>query len=194
MEIANLLDPKQYGKDLPSNSMDTISKFIQEYYPKESTTIWTQILQYKNQSGVFSNNLSWASIDAVDSVTWWKSQFQYSASELTKIALCILRIPTSSAASERNWSAFSYIHDKKRNRLTSERVFKLVYIYSNYKLQQPQKCCSIDIDEDENEDNELSEVEGNLNDEVREGEESDNGSNESDTTIELYELGGYEND
>ena len=47
MEIANLLDPKQYGKDLPSNSMDTISKFIQEYYPKESTTIWTQILQYK---------------------------------------------------------------------------------------------------------------------------------------------------
>ena len=119
---------------------------------------------------------------------------QYSASELTKIALCILRIPTSSAASERNWSAFSYIHDKKRNRLTSERVFKLVYIYSNYKLQQPQKCCSIDIDEDENEDNELSEVEGNLNDEVREGEESDNGSNESDTTIELYELGGYEND
>ena len=79
---------------------------------------------------------------------------QYSASELTKIALCILRIPTSSAASECNWSAFSYIHDKKRNRLTSERVFKLVYIYSNYKLQQPQKCCSIDIDEDENEDNE----------------------------------------
>ena len=73
-------------------------------------------------------------------------------------------------------------------------MFKLVYIYSNYKLQQPQKCCSIDIDEDENEDNELSEVEGNLNDEVREGEESDNGSNESDTTIELYELGGYEND
>ncbi|CAJ0906333.1 7845_t:CDS:2 [Entrophospora sp. SA101] len=48
---------------------------------------------------------------------------------------------------------------------------------------------------DENEDNELSEVEGNLNNEIREGdEESDNGSNESDTIIELYELDGYEND
>ncbi|CAJ0836445.1 15493_t:CDS:2, partial [Entrophospora sp. SA101] len=36
--------------------------------------------------------------------------------------------------------------------------------------------------------NGLSEVEGNLNDEIREGdEESDNGSNESDTTIELYD-------
>ncbi|CAJ0902878.1 12335_t:CDS:2 [Entrophospora sp. SA101] len=43
--------------------------------------------------------------------------------------------------------------------------------------------------------NGLSEVEGNLNDEIREcDEESDNGSNESDTTIELYELDGYEND
>ncbi|CAJ0767876.1 1309_t:CDS:1, partial [Entrophospora sp. SA101] len=57
----------------------------------------------------------------------------------------------------------------------------------NYKLQQPQKCCSIDIGEDENEDNELSEVEGNLNDEIKEGDEKViNGSNESDTTIELY--------
>ncbi|CAJ0840632.1 11603_t:CDS:2 [Entrophospora sp. SA101] len=53
----------------------------------------------------------------------------------------------------------------------------------------------IDIDEDENEDNELSEVEGNLNDEIKEGDEKViNGSNESDTTIELYELDGYEND
>ncbi|CAJ0843254.1 7953_t:CDS:2, partial [Entrophospora sp. SA101] len=41
--------------------------------------------------------------------------------------------------------------------------------------------------------NELSEVEGNLNDVIREGDvESDNRSNESDTTIELYELDGYE--
>ena len=36
-------------------------------------------------------------------------------------------------------------------------------------------------------------MEGNLNDEIREGDEKiDNGSNESDTTIELYELDGYE--
>lgn len=196
MEIASLLDPKQYGKDLPSNTMDTIAEFIQEYYPEESITIWTQILQYKNQSDVFANNLSWASIGAVDSITWWKSQFQNSIPELTKVASSILRIPTSSAASERNWSAFSYIHDKKRNRLTSERVFKLVYIYSNYKLQQPQKCCSIDIDEDEsyweNEDNELLEVEKSLNDEIREGnEEIDNESDETDSTVELDV---YEND
>src|SRR2546423_9720424 len=51
----------------------------------------------------------------------------------------ILSIPTSSAASERNWLAFTYIHDKKHNRLTPDRVLKLVYIYSNYKLQMPKE-------------------------------------------------------
>jgi len=56
------------------------------------------------------------------------------APQITKLAVRILAIPTSSAASERNWSTFSYIHDKKRNRLTDDRVLKLVYIYSNYKL------------------------------------------------------------
>ena len=50
------------------------------------------------------------------------------------MAIRILMIPSSSAASEWNWSAFSYIHDKKWNWLTNEWVIKLVYIYSNYKL------------------------------------------------------------
>nr|CAG8438863.1 3635_t:CDS:2 [Entrophospora candida] len=60
------------------------------------------------------------------------------------------------------------------------------------------KCCSIDIDEDElyweNEDNELSEVKRNLNDEIMKGDgESDNGSNKSDSIVEFYESDGYEN-
>ena len=44
-----------------------------------------------------------------------------------------------SMLSECNWSAFSYIYDKKRNRLTAARVLKLVYIYSNYKLRRPRQ-------------------------------------------------------
>ncbi|KAL3679606.1 hypothetical protein R1sor_022562 [Riccia sorocarpa] len=36
-----------------------------------------------------------------------------------------------SSACERNWSSFSHIHNKKRNRLTVERVDKLVYVAFN---------------------------------------------------------------
>ena len=53
---------------------------------------------------------------------------------MCKVAVRILLIPSSSAASACNWSTFSYINEKKRNCLTDERLFKLVYIYSNYKL------------------------------------------------------------
>ena len=42
------------------------------------------------------------------------SNFGAVAPELTKVAVRVLSIPTSSAAAERNWSTFSYIHDKKR--------------------------------------------------------------------------------
>ena len=50
------------------------------------------------------------------------------------LALRILTIPASSAASEQNWSSFGYILDTKRNRLTPERATKLVYLYSNLRL------------------------------------------------------------
>nr|CAG8561952.1 1980_t:CDS:2 [Entrophospora candida] len=46
----------------------------------------------------------------------------------------------------------------------------------------------------ENEDNELSEVKRNLNDEIMKGDGgSDNESNKSDSIIEFYESDGYEN-
>ena len=67
--------------------------------------------------------------------TWWKGNFGAVAPELTKVAVRVLSIPTSSAAAERNWSTFSYIHDKKQNKLSNDHVFKLVYIYFNNKLK-----------------------------------------------------------
>ncbi|CAG8854970.1 22996_t:CDS:1, partial [Gigaspora margarita] len=78
--------------------------------------------------------LAWNAVNEVDPVAWWEGNFKESLPELCKIASRILTIPSSLAAAKRNWSNFSYIHDKKRSRLTPLRVLKLVYIYSNYKL------------------------------------------------------------
>jgi hypothetical protein len=126
------------GRNLEADGMSIISDFIVKYYPNKAEIIYTQILQYKSQTGLFQNQLAWKTVNTVDPITWWRGNFGSSSSELCKLACRILTIPTSSAASERNWSAFSYIHDKKRNRLTSDKVFKLVYIYSNYKLKLSQ--------------------------------------------------------
>ncbi|OWZ02611.1 LOW QUALITY PROTEIN: hypothetical protein PHMEG_00025800 [Phytophthora megakarya] len=48
------------------------------------------------------------------------------ARELAKL---VFAIPTSSAASERMWSIMDFIHSKKRNKLTIDKVDILAYIY-----------------------------------------------------------------
>lgn len=40
----------------------------------------------------------------------------------------------SSSAAEKNWSTYSFIHSIKRNRLTSKRAEKLVYVHSTLRL------------------------------------------------------------
>ena len=120
MYIAHLFDPQHYGQKLPANSMSIISNFIQRYYPNNANIIWQQLTEYKTKTGTFDLKLAWETVDKVDPIAWWKGNFETSAPELCKVAVRILSIPSSSAASERNWSTFSYIHEKKRNWLTSE--------------------------------------------------------------------------
>jgi hAT family C-terminal dimerisation region len=51
---------------------------------------------------------------------------------MQQIALKVFSLATSSAASERNFSTFGFVHSKLRNCLTAENVKKLVYIKTNY--------------------------------------------------------------
>ncbi|KAG1684768.1 hypothetical protein DVH05_010549 [Phytophthora capsici] len=61
---------------------------------------------------------------------WWSvNRPEYPA--LFEIARRVFTMPTSSAAAERSWSIYKYIHSKLRNQLLSETVQKLVFIYSN---------------------------------------------------------------
>ncbi|GES89928.1 uncharacterized protein LOC111693179 [Rhizophagus clarus] len=103
MEVAHLLDPSFHGRHLTSDSMNKISLFIQKYYSDNAVIIWTQILNYKEKNRVFANKLAWETAGKIDPVTWWCENFSDSAPELTQVAKKVLFIPTSSAASERNW-------------------------------------------------------------------------------------------
>lgn len=80
-----------------------------------------ELLQYHNKSGPFECEHLWSDEAVGDPNIWWA------------IASKLMSIPASSAAAERNWSHFGFIHNLKRNRLTNERVFKLVSAYSYYK-------------------------------------------------------------
>ena len=53
---------------------------------------------------------------------------------LSKIIKRIMLLIYSTPSCERNWSMYSFVHNKSRNRLGIDNVEALVYIYTNSKL------------------------------------------------------------
>jgi hypothetical protein len=62
---------------------------------------------------------------------WW-AMFDGDTRNLQKLALRFISQCCSSSGCERNWSTFSLIHTKVRNRLSYKKLHKLVYV--NYNL------------------------------------------------------------
>lgn len=71
-------------------------------------------------------------MNRVTSTEWWGGAC--SKTELSKLAVSVLNLPASSAATERSFKTYSWLHNNKTNRLTNERAAKRVYIAHNYKL------------------------------------------------------------
>ena len=64
---------------------------------------------------------------------WW--DFEGACGKvLAPIAKRILAQTVSSSSCERNWSSYSFVHNKRRNRLLPQRANDLVYVYTNSRL------------------------------------------------------------
>ncbi|VFQ86362.1 unnamed protein product [Cuscuta campestris] len=64
-------------------------------------------------------------------------------------AIRILSLTCSSSACERNWSTFNQIHTKKRNRLLTKNLNKMVYMMQNKRLKSKwMKKASLKVEED----------------------------------------------
>ena len=77
---------------------------------------------------------------------------------LQNLAIRVFSMATSAAASERNFSTFGFIHSELRNRLSPEKVKKLVYIKTNpaQMASGPVNCYLSDSVKSNDESNELS--------------------------------------
>jgi hypothetical protein len=64
---------------------------------------------------------------------WWDAMGS-GAKALQTIARCILGQVCSASACERNWSMYSFVYNKIRNRLKHNRADDLVYVYANTRL------------------------------------------------------------
>ncbi|CAD6335899.1 unnamed protein product [Miscanthus lutarioriparius] len=93
-----------------------------------------ELKKFQNREGPFSKKLArnFENFD-YNPASWWRL-YGYETLALQKMATRILSLTSSSFGCERNWSGFEGIHTKKRNRLTTTRLNKLVYIQFNSKL------------------------------------------------------------
>jgi len=76
--------------------------------------------------GIWGNQFIWDSTKTKKTIRWGKGLCR--SSPLQNIAIRILSIPSTSAATERSFSTFASNHTKSRNKLITERATKMTYI------------------------------------------------------------------
>ncbi|CAL2270771.1 unnamed protein product [Prunus armeniaca] len=69
----------------------------------------------------------------MEPMVWWIVHGS-STPNLQSIALKLLGKPCSSSCCERNWSAYSFIHSLRRNKLTPQRAEDMVFVHNNLRL------------------------------------------------------------
>lgn len=140
---AYLLDPRYKGENLTLDELEsTTNLIVQLSVNKSEVEIIGEILNFRTASNEFNSRIIWTAVKGIKTVqktssdimpsTWWES-FQ-KKSVLHDVALKLLSMPASSASCERNWSAWGIVHNKLRNRLTTTRSGKLVYIKYNLNM------------------------------------------------------------
>lgn len=137
---ATLLDPSNQGCYLSSDEQVEAMEFVYTVYQQkhkntdtDTKQISTELANYCAKEGVlWSKQFVWTCAASVSPIAWWKGICRSSC--LSETAIRILSPPVSSAATERSFSTFSWIHNKKRNRLTNTRAGKITYLACNWKL------------------------------------------------------------
>ncbi|XP_041980965.1 uncharacterized protein LOC121734420 [Aricia agestis] len=132
---ANILDPKFMGLKLTPAKVAKGQEFIHRYAEiqhKNAGKVMANLAEYRSRSGFYSQVGIWAASDQVEARTWWKGLCDCQI--LASIAIQLLSIPPSSAASERNWSLFGNTSTCPRNIITTDRLQKLITVRSNIRL------------------------------------------------------------
>ena len=87
-------------------------------------------MECNSESGVCAKEYIKESVKLVGALDWWKRTFK--SLSLSKIAVGILGLLCTSAAAERSFETYSWIHNSKCGRLNNIRAGKLVCLNQNF--------------------------------------------------------------
>ncbi len=122
---AYLLSP-EFWQDKDAHRQDEIIRGFDESMMRivttkeERTMIRHQLLSFRTVRNEWSRPAIQEAATTMNAYEFWELCGAH-APELQMFALKVVSLATTSAAAERNWSQYGFIHDKLRNRLTPER-------------------------------------------------------------------------
>ncbi|MCO5610356.1 hypothetical protein L7F22_064592 [Adiantum nelumboides] len=138
--VAHLLHPLWRSEEQYEN--EELEQSLQEYFLTWAAgdvqmlrRLEDDLLLFRNRSHSFGRptaELRETRLQPV-SVSWWE-KYGSCAPTLKRLAVRILSQDCSSCLCERNWSTWALFHTKKRNRLSTAQLERLVYCHCNLRL------------------------------------------------------------
>lgn len=133
--LAYLLTPQHaaeghYFDEDKINIMGCVAEFSSKIDPDIADLVQDQMIAFVDDMSTLQNKQK-EIIFKMTGKSYWNIIGQRKYPALAKVAVGICNMICSSATAERVWSTFRFIHSRLRNRLTNERVKKLVFIYIN---------------------------------------------------------------
>ena len=117
-----------------------LATFLMQYCNQDkarASLLYAKLAQLRTLSGIFNDEMAWSAgkDQTMSPIAWWQSFFIESEPELAELCILSLAITPTTGAAERNWSAYGFIHDLKRNALSHDMVERLVYLFWNLKIK-----------------------------------------------------------
>ncbi|KAH7438542.1 hypothetical protein KP509_04G019400 [Ceratopteris richardii] len=122
----------QLDPEVHAGWIDLIERYTCGDIKKQGVLI-DEMDMYKSMEGLFALPIAKDESRMHNDVKWWET-FGASVPNLQKLALRVLSQGSCASPCERNWSTFSLIHTKRRNKLQPKNVEKLLYIHTNLRL------------------------------------------------------------
>ncbi|XP_047051532.1 uncharacterized protein LOC124656926 [Lolium rigidum] len=116
--------------ELRSCFNDVLAKMVADVPTRNK--IDAQVVLYEDKRQGFSNVMAIENMGKRNPLDWWSS-YGGRAIDLQRFAKRIVSLCASSSGCERNWSAFEFIHTKKRNRLQHRILNDNVFVSYNRK-------------------------------------------------------------
>lgn len=119
-----------------SDHKNEIIRFVKKLSPRAEQTIAEEMSEYETQMTTMPERRR-ETIIRMSFTQYWNVLGKHKYPKLFETIKPIMEMIGSAACAERSWLTLRLIYSRLRNRQMNERIKKLLFVYSNYVLLDP---------------------------------------------------------